>query len=77
MKKEEAIKHLEKRFIRQGFIKNGCIIADYFPEKIVKELLEEGVIEIKNSVIPTIVLSEKNRNQILITREVNWNNAMR
>lgn len=74
MKKEEAIKHLEKRFIKQGFIKNGSVISNYFPREIIKELLEDGVIEIKNSVIPTVTLSKKVRNQILNTKDVNWNN---
>ncbi|HDR7911778.1 TPA: hypothetical protein QCY05_000861 [Bacillus wiedmannii] len=75
MNKEAVIKYLENKFIKHGYVKKGCVIVEYFPRKIVEDLLKDGAIELQNTIIPTIILSELRRKQILETGEALWMNV--
>lgn len=72
MDKYFIIQYLENKYINQGYVKNGGVVADYFPREILDELLIEGIIEIQNSIIPTIVLSSEKRKEILREKVLLW-----
>lgn len=72
MNQNEIMYILEQRYIKQGYIKQGSIIIDFFPKNEIENLVSRGLVEIRNSIIPTVTLSSEQREKLYKENKIKW-----